>query len=395
MAYVADPAIVELLKPIDLGNTGMIVQVVDKIIDRLIEAKLAYRMRIPPALVGAHPKNRNTYGISPVEVHALGADIVKLGWSWAACSHAICVEDSNCEVGNFTERLTKQPGLATQLSTVVKYGSLSCSHTNTFLNACIAGIETDESSLQVGGRLSASVLGDNDALLKEAIEKGLQWTVIRADVPSTYPTLCDLVQHAKNASHSIARRESESQLLLVIQEVVEMAGTANIDWARLQTKLLLRHITQADALPSLIAFTKRWGGGVGGMFIRDLRVFHQQHVPSGRIIGSSTFAALADLKLKTEEHSPFFVMAIVKAQGTCPAGKVRNNVCGYITPSEIGSLAGNRKSDMLTANALLQRCHEFVSTVGIQSIECAQTHTHIPLFCLPGEFPGRPAGQNS
>ena len=75
------------------GEHGRIVSAVDQVVDILIELKLAYRLRIPPKMVGVHPANRGGYGISASEIHSLGEEVVEMGWSWGACSHAICIED--------------------------------------------------------------------------------------------------------------------------------------------------------------------------------------------------------------------------------------------------------------------------------------------------------------
>ena len=152
-------------------------------------------------------------------------------------------------------------------------------------------------------------------MVKGAFETGLDWVVLRASVADAYPPLPELVQQAKSAPGAIARRESEVQLLLRIQEAIDLSKGSPIDWESVKAKLLMRHVAHPGGLPALIAFAKRWGGGVGGRFIHDLRAFHQMFVQSERVIPSSTFEALAALKLKVDESPPFFVMAVVKAQG--------------------------------------------------------------------------------
>ena len=181
---------------------------------------------------------------------------------------------------------------------------------------------------------------------------------------AAYPTLPELVQHAKNASGNIARRESEVQLLLRIQEAVDMSKGSPVDWTALKTKLLMRHVSNPEGLPTLIKFVRRWGGGVGGRFVRDLRTFHQQFVSSERVIPTSTFAALADLKVDAASHAPFFAMAVVKAQGSCPVSKVQNQICRFISNSDITSLAGHRKEEMKSVDRMLSRCYELVSSIG-------------------------------
>ena len=81
---MADPEIESLIAQAGADDCR-IVSIVDSIIDKLQKSNLAYRMAIPPQMVGIHPVNRDGYGLSEPEVHALGSEIAATGWSWQAC----------------------------------------------------------------------------------------------------------------------------------------------------------------------------------------------------------------------------------------------------------------------------------------------------------------------
>ena len=339
----------------------------------LEESKLAYRQTITPNLIGCHEVNRNGYGLSPIEVHSLGAEIARLGWSWGACAHAVCVEeDAKQSIGKFSACLSAMSNYLAPMSPgEVAYGSLSCSHTNAFLAAANAGCPTMETSLSVDGCLSASAIGNRDAVFGEALTAGLRWIVVRREVPLLYPTLCELIQHARNATSTVARRESEMQILLRVQEMLEgEMGSGDVkrpvDWVALHTKVVQRVISSdVGDVNSLCKFVKRWGGGFGGKFMQDLRLFHQVHMSSERIIPSTTFEALVDLKTSVAESVPFFVMATVQAQGTCPPSKVVNRVCRFINKGDIAKVVTGKKGDMLKANEVLSRIHHLGNASGV------------------------------
>ena len=367
-------AIVDILSVIDKGEKLQVVAAVDKILALLEDSKLAYRQSIQPHLVGCHMVNRNGYGLSPIEVHSVGAEIVKLGWSWSACAHAVCVEETvDGDIGRFSESLSAMSNmLAPSTAKDVAFGSLSCSHTNAFLAAVNAGCPTNEAGLAIDGRLSAAAIGGKDALFNEALANGLRWTVVRREVPLLYPTLCELIQHAKNATSTVARKESEVQLLLRIQEMMEAemgpgVDKRPVDWETLYSKVMHRVISSdVGDVKALVNFVKRWGGGSGGKFISDLRLFHQVHISADRIIPSTTFDALYRLKTTVAESVPFFVMATVKAQGTCPPTKVVNRVCRYINKGDIDKVCSDEKKPlMLQANALLARVHALAGSTGV------------------------------
>ena len=78
-----DPKILALIGDLDKKDARL-VSAIDEVIEILLEQKLAYKMRIPPKKVAWDKCNRGGYGVSSVEVHALGSDIVDMGFSFLA-----------------------------------------------------------------------------------------------------------------------------------------------------------------------------------------------------------------------------------------------------------------------------------------------------------------------
>jgi len=126
MSQMPDSTIEALIASVD-EKDARLVSVVEDILQRLQEQKLAHTMRLPPKLVGVHPCNRNGYGVSPIEVHALGRDITDMGWSPSACAHAVAVEDdAQNTIAKFSANLARnKPGLGQIPEASIKYGSLS------------------------------------------------------------------------------------------------------------------------------------------------------------------------------------------------------------------------------------------------------------------------------
>jgi len=164
MAGPPDPEIQRLLQQPD----DRIVSVVDEVLSMLETQKLAYRFSIPPKMVGVHPCNRDGYGISATEVHALGSEIVRMGWSWSACSHAVCIEDDkDGSIEGYTMTLLQgSDGLGSVAPGQVKYGSLACGHTNRFLCAVLDQVPSEHANLCIDGRMSMTKVTANDANMK-------------------------------------------------------------------------------------------------------------------------------------------------------------------------------------------------------------------------------------
>lgn len=359
---VADPAIANQLDSIDKGDAQLI-SIIDNVVARLVDQKLAWTMKVPPKFVGVHPANRGGYGVSAVEVHALGRDIVQMGWSPAATAHAVCIEDGpDKSIAKFTARLSRgTPGLGVVEESTIKYGSLACSHTNQFLVAVLSQVESEHESLTIAGRMSQAKLGARDPKLAEALEHGMSWLVLSSQVAELYPRLPDLIQHARNATGAVQRLESEFAILSKIQAMVALRGSGSVDWARIGEAVGARSKLAKAEIGSLLRFVQLFGGGDDGRFIRDLEHFSKVFVPTGRVVPIATFAALTELKLAPADVPPFFISAVIKAQAGCPPSKVANGICRFISPAEIASLAGPRRQLMAEAEGVLRACRSLVA----------------------------------
>ena len=336
-----------------------IVSIIEKIFQLLIDRKLAWRGRLPPRVVGVHPANRSQWGVHPAEVHALGLKMWIMGFLLSATAHAVCIEDRKAVIAKFSgDMAATSNGKLGCTAAEVKFGSLACSHTNQWLVAILCACLCEYEELTVDGKLSYSKLS-SDAALQDALDHGLEWLVLSADVVEMYPTLPDLIQSARNAPGAAHQKEDAFQLLQKVQQMAigMPSGSTVVDWNAIKHTMIRRGQTTIDELEPLLAFAQRYGGGSSSAFIEDVARFHKVSVPAGRIVPPSTWIALAGLRVAPHELCPLFIYAVLKTQASCPIKKCDGGrICNYITASDITSLAAAKKKDMLEAEKLLTEC---------------------------------------
>ena len=161
--------------------------------------KLALRGRLRSCRVpqvGFDLINRSGVGGNAQEVLLLASDIAFIGWSTAATAHAICIEvpPGDKSVENFNRKLCQDVGLADVEEDTIRFGSLSCGHTNMGLRAIAAGVSSECPLLSEGGKLSLTKLQNRDPAYAEAVQRGLRWKVIRHEVRSRFPKALDVIQ---------------------------------------------------------------------------------------------------------------------------------------------------------------------------------------------------------
>ena len=360
----ANPAILRLLREADQTK---LVKTVDDVMKHLVEDDLVYKCRIPSDLVGVHPSNRDGYGVSEEAVHSLGGDIVLLGFSMSATASAVCIEDGDGKVAEFTKKICNgSEKLASVQPSEIKYGSLSCSHTNQFLRAANAEVPSTNEVLQVGGRINVAKITQNDSELKCALKEGLVWTVLKASVATLYPAFPTMLQAAKNAVGQIQQHETEVQLLMRIQALASAQG-GHVDWDRVSVTVKKSRPRCADDVEALINFVAVCGGGATGVYIQELHAFHQAHVAPNRIMGGQIFNALSKLHLAHDERAPIFAIAVLKAHATGP--KVQGGLCRFISSSDVASLQKNRKAAMLQSEEILQKMRKIMDGGGLTTKE--------------------------
>ena len=339
-------------------NRSKLVSSVDQIDVKLLQSGLAYKMQLLPEMVGVHPANRDGYGVHDGTVHALGADIVRTGWSWAACAHACGMEDcSSAAIENFSVSLSGASELLGKYkANDIKIGSLACSHTNAFLLAAKQGVPSNIEGIAEDGRISIGKITRADAGMQEALAKGLHWLIYKKEVGQMYPLLAKLVQEARN--QHLVREENEIQLCLRIHDMAKHSNPFCVDWGN-----IAHRISSPRDVPALVNFVAKWPGGTNGQLLKDLLEFHRNHVLSGRVIPSQTFEGLASLKLAPEEHCPLFVMSVLKCQATCPEAKVQQKFCRFISQGDITTIQGKRLKQRAQAESILKQSRDIVNSI--------------------------------
>lgn len=332
---------------------------VDAVIKKLEQHQLAYKARLQPRQVGVHPKNRDGCGLNYEDVHGLGHDIACLGWSWEEVGKAVAVEEepgSAC-IEDFNRRLAEgNSKLPAVIPDSLKYGSLSCSHTNMFLRCMASAVESQDEMLSTDGKLDLSKLRSRDANFAAAVEQGLSWTVLSHHVATHCPEFLEMLQTAKNASGHISRKEHEVQVMMKLfaAGTSHMQPDGHVDWASVKKIVLKSKPPCADDIGNLTVFVAACSGGGSGCFLQDLNRFHRGHVNSDlRTVGGQFFVSVADLDVGSEV--PWFKIALVKAQYTCPKDAIRDKKCVWLSQGDVNSLK-KKVPEVLQAERVLQQC---------------------------------------
>ena len=288
----------------------------DQILAELEKEKLLWEQRIPVAKVGCSPVNRDGLGVNAEDVHALGGDLLAMGWSWEASGSVVCVEEAPGRdvIARFDDSVVAgNPKLPESEPDMIRYGSIAGSHRNMFLRCLMASAESGEEAMCEGGRLCLEKVARADANFANAARHGLTWKVLSYKVEVEYPEVLPIIMKARNAPNNAARAEHEVQVLLGLHAMAVQAQKSgqSPDWPSIRRRIGRSRPRCIDYLEELSLFVALYSGGVDGVFLKDLASFHGQFVDSRKtIIFGEFWRALAEWDVQT----PLFKVALLKMQ---------------------------------------------------------------------------------
>ena len=233
--------------------------------DVLSKHNLVSTLVIPCDQVGVHPSNRDGFGVAHRDVHRLLNLVAEVGYDENQVC-AWCIEVNHLEepmVTKFNEDLVRQSGGAIPaFPHPPRYASLSASHTNQMLRACLHQCphQDNERVLTCEGLLDMSKITAQDPALARAVNEGIRWRVVSHVVAMEIPTLPRVIQSAMNAAQAIARAEHEFQIFRRISNEV---ADPTVKWNDIKAKLLASKPLCALACPHMFSFLSKFGRGHG------------------------------------------------------------------------------------------------------------------------------------
>ena len=188
-------SIAQIVASVAKEELGLI-KACDLIEAKLQEEGLSYTSQINPRMVGLDPCNRDGIGANVQEILPLAHSIAFAGFNWKLCSHAVCVEvcPNSSEVEAFNIKLASSGHLAPVEPYSIKFSSLACGHNNMGLRAIAASMPTDSHLLGRNGNCDLEHLRSRDPEYGLAVDNGLHWLVLRAEVRTKYPEVLSVIQ---------------------------------------------------------------------------------------------------------------------------------------------------------------------------------------------------------
>ena len=225
--------------------------------------------------------------------------------------------------------------------------SIGGAHTNSWLRAVKAGCRSAvPRRADEHGNLNAEQLSVSRPAFKEALEKGLKWTVLHWQAPYVWPELLPLVQAALNVQAHGDITEVEVMLGMHRQAAEAEQAAKQPDWKAVQKAAAQNLPTCASYIDVLASYVKKNSGA--GALLHDLSSFQKAfgcgEKGAARALGSEFISRVSGLNFGVGVKLPYLKNACLKAN--LQSSKVVDGVCKLLYPSHVGALAAEKKREL-------------------------------------------------
>ena len=322
----------------------------------------------PLAKVGCHPDNREQAMLVPIDVHELLLKISTDGWSynkWDALASEVPRHHAALSLdwlAKNTELVKGADGLlAKYVDDEIEIMTARGSHGSAAVRCMLYATKGIHEDLCRDGRISQSKICERMPSMRQPLERGCPFTVIKKELVVACPRLMEVLSRTGNANHHVFRTQTMLQHCNRIHELITKHPKASdVDIAK-KACVGMGVEFQETAL-KLMDFAKAWSGGKDKHVLKDLEAYERTMTVKRKLYPSDV-QYLSKLPLDLQRYCP----AMVKAMLNSPHAAVDSN--GYsilFTQGDFMSVCTGGKNNKyaIDANRIMDSADTFLTAYG-------------------------------
>ncbi|CAK9086916.1 unnamed protein product [Durusdinium trenchii] len=371
---VSPEALNEIQAALKQANEGQLVQACHNLMAALTRHHLLRSSVLLPDEVACHPENRDGFGLSGHDVHALLHGLSEVGWD-SRETNPICSEvgSNHADVLSFNQELVRSSGglLPEVVPTSMRYASLAGSHTNAALRALRHEVKLPQDHgsgpLALEGKLSMARARSHDPQLYKAAEEGMIWRIVSKEA-AAIEGVPQLIQAASNTSGHLQRGEHEWQILLRMKGMIERS-TSPPEWAQVRKDVMRTKPACAEATPYMYQFLLKY---MHKRLLAKIESRVKKNVSAKKVLGTEFFVNLSGTSKDWQAQHVWFRHALLglayNSEKLVGASDARRILSKEMSPA------------VAKAEGLMIKMQKLLDSVGIPEESAQQVQTCFDKF---------------
>ena len=219
-------------------------------------------------------------------------------------------------------------------------------------------------ALCVHGVLSFERIIEKCPSIRQPLDTGLTYTVLRAEIADLCPDVMRILSECDNAKHDNYQMESFIHTMFNIhRRLVNLGGACNdADCARIAKQVSRGHNGEfVNAAECFTEFTRIYSGGKDKKFLVEIGDYLKT-LTCTRDVSHDLFRDLAKLDAG---HVCMYVIAIVKAAVSCPNTYNKTGKAKLFIPTDLSSIRASNAQTVLKAHKIMIEARDICTDAGI------------------------------
>ncbi|CAJ1445832.1 unnamed protein product [Effrenium voratum] len=315
----------------------------DKILVALKEHGFAYDAVLTPAVLGCHPQNRSSSMVNPYDCWHKGSKVLEAGIKASLLPpNSVAIEVGNgakkaAQVEANKAMVASSQGLLAAWGGGERFLTCGCSHMVQWLRAVAAGIQSPQ---------GATIVVQPGSPLHQLIDKGWEWTIIKAEVDDEYPNLPHWCQMSLNSVNSNSKPTTELEIMMNFMTLLKSG---------LHHEAAMHQLLQADPgckgyIKDIVAFAAKYTGGKDFPLLLWLDLFAKKFGHS-LMVGEEMMQQLTWFNFKALSPLPFCRLALLATILT--SSKHSDGISRLVTKSDLDKMKGSLQENAIKMEDLL------------------------------------------
>ena len=169
--------------------------------------------------------------------------------------------------------------------------------------------------------------------------------------------------------------EGWQQLLFKINNaVIEHTKGKTTNWEAVTRSVLQTKPKNADYVPDMVDWYKRYGGGTKTHVVNELSMFFDKFVPATRVVSGSFFKQLAGLKWGATHALPTKIVNAILVVHAAASEEVSDDIAKFIRQKSVDAISfgGKKHDEAMRFNESLVRAAKLCKDSSLQDIATLQ-----------------------
>ena len=219
--------------------------------------------------------------------------------------------------------------------------------------------------LAVDGYLSYERIIERQPTLKDPVDQGMRYTIIRKEIADLCPDVMRILSEADNSKHDNYQQESFMQTMYNLHRRATRSGAKTEE----DYHKIVKQVSRGKK-PSFVKAAECYAEYVrvlSGGAEKTLLIEIDEYIKTLKVFREVPPEFFRDLARLPGPHIALYIVGLVKATVSCPSNYNKSGSAKVFLPTDLTSIFGANKERVLQAHKIMVAARDFATRAGVDN----------------------------